>query len=608
MIMKKYIFFLFLTIFYVNSSQAQFSDEESISIAQEYFEKGEFEKAKEYFDKLAKNAKNIPTIYPNYLVTLIKSKDFKAAETLCKKLIKDNPKNASFRIDYALMLEQTQQIEKSDKEMNKIIEDFKKPEELVMETYNYLIFLNKYDWVEKLLLTARKASKEKNTYALELADTYAQLQKNDLMMAEYIQYATQNQNNVETVKHHLQDNLIKTEDFEKLETILLTELQKNPEENTFNELLLWLYIQQKRFTRAFTQAKSLDKRYRLEGIEMITFGQLALKNQDYEAASQFFEYVIKTYPNSENYYIARNLYLKSKEEFIKNTYPIQLIEIKKLIAEYDKMIEEWGKNGRTFDAIRSTALLKAFYLDEKRIAIDILNEAINLNIGTVDQQAQAKIDLGDIYLLLGEDWESTLLYSQVEKMKKDNTLGYEAKLRNAKLSYYKGEFPLAVEHLNILKEATTREIANDALDLSLLIQDNTVEDSLGTSLKEYSKVELLIFQKQDEQALKLLNELAKKYEKDALIDEILFAKGTLYRKMGKFNEAIADFENIFKNHGTDILGDDAYFYMGKIYEEDLKNKEKAKEIYQDFLTKYTGSVFNAEARKRFRILRGDFVN
>ncbi|TAE68501.1 MAG: hypothetical protein EAZ85_14115 [Bacteroidetes bacterium] len=606
--MKKYILFIFLNLLAVQMIKAQFTNEESLSIAQEYFEKGEFEKAKEYYEKLSKDSKNITTIYANYLTTLTKLKDFKNAESLCKKMIKNEPRSPAFRIDYAVMLEEASQIEKSDKEFNKIIDDFKKTEESVIEAYNYLTFLGKYDWCEKLLLTARKVTKERNTFSLELADTYAQLQKTDLMIAEYVQYASLNQNNIEIVKSHLQDNLVKAESFEKLETILVTELQKSPEEATFNELLLWLYLQQKRFARAFTQAKSLDKRYRLEGIEMINFGQLAMKNKDYDASSQFFEYVIKTYPNSENYYVARNLYLKSREEFIKNTYPIQINDIKNLITEYQKMIDEWGKNGRTFDAIRSMALLKAFYLDEKKQAIDILNEAITLGIGTIDQQAQAKIDLGDIYLLLGEDWESTLLYSQVEKMKKEHPLGYEAKLKNAKLSYYKGEFSLAVEHLNILKEATTREIANDALDLSLLIQDNTTEDSLGTALKEYSKVELLIFQKQDEKALAMLNELAKKFDKEPLTDEILFQKGMLYRKMGKFNEALTDLENVFKNHGEDILGDDAYFYMGKIYEEDLKNKEKAKEIYQEFLTKYSGSVFNAEARKRFRILRGDFVN
>ena len=36
-------------------------------------------------------------------------------------------------------------------------------------------------------------------------------------------------------------------------------------------------------------------------------------------------------------------------------------------------------------------------------------------------------------------------------------------------------------------------------------------------------------------------------------------------------------------------------------------KDKAMEIYREFLTKFPGSVYAAEARKRFRTLRGDFI-
>ncbi|MCK5206680.1 MAG: tetratricopeptide repeat protein, partial [Cyclobacteriaceae bacterium] len=56
-----------------------------------------------------------------------------------------------------------------------------------------------------------------------------------------------------------------------------------------------------------------------------------------------------------------------------------------------------------------------------------------------------------------------------------------------------------------------------------------------------------------------------------------------------------------------ILGDDALFLIGTIYEDQLNEKEKAKEIYQSFLTRYPGSNKAAEARKRFRTLRGDFL-
>ncbi len=57
----------------------------------------------------------------------------------------------------------------------------------------------------------------------------------------------------------------------------------------------------------------------------------------------------------------------------------------------------------------------------------------------------------------------------------------------------------------------------------------------------------------------------------------------------------------------DILVDDAFFLQGEIYERQLGQKDKAMEIYREFLNKYPGSVYAAEARKRYRLLRGDFV-
>jgi tetratricopeptide (TPR) repeat protein len=401
--------------------KAQFTTEENISLAQEYFERNELDKAKEYYEKIVKDKKNLPIVYQNYLTTLTKLKDWKEAEKLCKKMMKDFEETPLYQIDLARLYEASAQLDKADKEYNKIIDKYKKQEDLALQAAEYFAKSDLYEFAAKMLLEARKNTKQKNTFALELADIYAMLDKTDEMLKEYILYATQSNNNIQTVKYHLQDNLRKTENFDKLENILLQELQKTPEEITYNELLLWLYLQQRRFSRAFVQAKALDKRYQMAGEEMLQIGRLALKNSDYEAASTFFEYVITTYPSttSQNYVFARQLYLNAKEEVIKNTYPTNLEDIKKLIVEYEKMIDELGKGYRTLDAMRNMAMLKAFYLDQKKEAVNILNDALNYTFGKEYQIAQIKLDLGDIHLLLNEPWESTLFYSQVEKLQKE---------------------------------------------------------------------------------------------------------------------------------------------------------------------------------------------
>jgi tetratricopeptide (TPR) repeat protein len=595
-----------LVLIFSHLVQAQNTD---LALAEEYFYQNEFEKAREVYEKLARNQRNWPVIYRNYLQTLVKLKDFREADKLCRRLSKDLPTSPLYKIDIAWLYEQQTQLEKADAEYNKVVEEFKKQNsDLVLEASEHFLQLDKPEWAEKLLSAARKASRDNQAYALELAEVNRLLNQPDLMMKEYLNYAKQNQNHIEPVKGYLQDYLQRAEDFDKLERLLLESLQKEANEVTYNELLLWLYLQQKRFTRAFVQAKALDKRYKLEGSELMSIGEISLKNNDYSAAKSIFEYVVNTYPNGVNYPVAREKYIKAKEEVIKNSFPVQTADLQSLIQDYQKLINELGKNQKTLNATRSMALLYAFYLDKKDSAINILNEVVELGRGRIDFVAQCKTDLGDIYLLKNEPWEATLLYSQVEKLKKDHPIGHEAKLKNAKLSYFKGEFSLAEEHLNILKEATSREIANDAMDLSLLIKDNLLYDTTGAALQEFAKTELMIFQHQDDKALNKLNEMLTQHSGSTIIDEVLWQKSKLLLKMGKANEAVETLQKIVNDYGDGILADDAFFLLAKTYEETLKDKEKAKELYNSLLDKYPGSIYVAEARKRFRILRGDFVN
>jgi TolA-binding protein len=190
-------------------------------------------------------------------------------------------------------------------------------------------------------------------------------------------------------------------------------------------------------------------------------------------------------------------------------------------------------------------------------------------------------------------------------------LGYEAKLKNAKLSYFKGDFSLAQEHLDILKEATSREIANDAMDLSMLIKENIVFDSTGEALKKYAAIELLLYQNKIDQALESLQSFSKNINStnaSSIIDNVYWLEANIRMQRGEFNQAIELLAKILKEYPDDVLADDAFFLQGDIYERQMKDKTQAMEIYREFLNKYPGSVYAAEARKRFRALRGDFDN
>jgi outer membrane protein assembly factor BamD (BamD/ComL family) len=444
-------------------------------------------------------------------------------------------------------------------------------------------------------------------YNLELANLYRLQGKKIEMINVYLDYVTQIPSNISYTKNLLQVLLTKPEELEALEQVLYERVQQNQDSEVFADLLIWVNVQQKNFYGAFVQARAYDKRFKKEQSKTLEIGQIALSNSDYENAIKSFSFVTKEYARTENYLPAELGIIKAREAKVKRTFPVNRDSVRYLIGEYRKFKIRNSGNLNSDEADLSSAMLHAYYLNELDSAvIDLSALAINPKISP-QLKAQAKINLGDIYLLKGEGWESTLLYSQVEKSQHDSPLGYDAKLRNAKLWYFSGEFKLAEEHLNILKQATTREIANDAMDLSMRIKENITFDTTGAALKEFSHIELLVYQNKLEEAVKKLEDF-KSETSPGIKDDVYWLEANLLMKEGKFVESITKLQKVLDEFGEDILADDAYFLQGDIYEHQLKEKNKAMEIYREFLNKFPGSVYAAEARKRYRFLRGDFID
>jgi len=249
--------------------------------------------------------------------------------------------------------------------------------------------------------------------------------------------------------------------------------------------------------------------------------------------------------------------------------------------------------------------LQAFKLHKFADAQKLLEDVTSLSGLDPELLASCKLDLGDVYLVNGKQWDATLLYSQVEKDFPNTNIGQDAKFRNAKLSYYTGDFEYAKLQLDVLKAATTQLIANDALNLSLLISDNLHADSTGSALKIYARADLLIFAEEPEKAIPTLDSIDAKYPGNAMANDILMAKARIFIQQKDYTGAIPLLKKIVTDSPTDLWADDAVFMLGDIYDNQLSDKAQAKTWYQKIITDYPGSLWINEARKRFRTIRGD---
>lgn len=587
------------------AGQAVAQDNAKIDLANEYLSQGEVDKAYDIYKELVKDVRNIAYIHNNYLTLLLNLGDYKEAEDYVQKLIKRFENNIYYHIDLGMVYQAAGKNDKAEQQFTSVINSVKGETTKLRMTAQHFISKQLREYALKTYLAGRNEASNPYAYAIELANIYRLLNQKEPMIEEYLNFAIQNPNNINYVRNILQNLLSEPEELEALERLLINKIQNNPNDLMYGELLIWVNLQQRNFYGAFTQARAIDRRERAEGSRVLEIGIIAVENEAYEDAEQIFSWITENFPNSVNYVLARRMLIKAREGKVKNTFPVDTVAIKTLIADYENLINESGLNNNTLDALRSKALLHAFYLDEKDTAIAILEDIIAFPRANNQLVANSKLDLGDIFLLTGQPWESTLLYSQVEKSDKESLIGYEAKLKNAKLNYYNGDFELAKAHLDILKLATSREISNDAMALSLLIQDNTVLDTTEVAMKKFAATDLLLFQNKKLEALKSFEGILHEFPNHRLSDEIWYRMATIHHELGRGQEAVELLDKILVNYPYDILADDALFLKGGILDNQLEDKQQAMEAYQLLLSSYPGSIFSAEARKRFRALRGD---
>jgi len=576
----------------------------------QYYNNRELDKALATFEVLySKNPSQFNYIY--YLNTLFELKEFDKAEKVIKKQLKANPYDPRFQVDLGYLYIMQGDIPKGRKMYENCLKDLQ-PDKMQVYNLTYA-FSNRRetDYVIRTYLRGRGLLKDPSAFAFELAYTYEALGSTELMIDEYMNLILSNPQQISLVENRLQAWLSDDVDNSKNDTyraVLLKKSQQNPDELLYNELLLWHSVQQKDFPFAILQAKALDRRYGENGQRVFDLAALCVSNENFDAAIDGYKYIIKKNNGSE-------LVMRSRIELINTEFKqyksLFLQDKNKLLLmqqDYTLLLDELGKTPFTIPLILNLAHLQAFYLGETDKAIEILLFAIAIPKVPLANQAECKLELADIYLFSDEQWEATLLYSQVEKTFKNEPLGHEAKFRNAKLSFYIGEFGWALAQLDVLKAATSKLIANDALELSLLISDNIEEDSVTIPLSMYSKADLLEFRNRDSDALTVLDSISVLYPMHSIADNVLFKKAEIYSKNGKFDLAATNYSEIIEKYPYDLLADDAMFNLAGLYENQLNNKGKAMELYEKILTQFPGSLYVVDARKRFRTLRNDAVN
>ena len=607
--MKSVKIFLILILMIGIQHESYSQGQNSIELATQYAATGDYEKAVVYFEKWYNN--DPYNAYPPYLNCLIALKDYDKAEKLIKRQIKKNPAAPGLWVDLGNLYEVQGKDNEAKQQYEKAIKSLFPDVQQILSLGTAFVEKRKLNYAEQTYLQGRQLVNGSYPFSFELADVYAQLQQPQKMVDEYLNVLETNEAYLPNVQAILQNKM--AFDLEGgltdiIRTSLLRKVQRGNQKPIYNELLFWLLLQEKDFETAFIQAKALDKRNDENGSRLISLGKLCVTNQQYAIAEDCFNYVISKGKQNSNYVVARMELIAAQDQKITSSGNYTTSDLTKLEQDYETTIVELGRNQITAPLISQYAHLKAFYLNKIDEAVALLEEAIAMPRISPLFLAQCKLELGDILILKNEVWDASLYYSQVDKDFKNDAIGREAKFRNARLSYYMGEFEWAAAQLNVLKAATSQLISNDAMQLGLLIIDNLGLDSNTTPLMIYSRADLQDFCNQYAKALVTLDTILTEFPAHSLTDEVWFRQASIYYKQGNFTKAAELWFKVFETYPDDILGDDALYKLADVTETKLNDKARAQEFFELLITKYPGSLFTVDARKRYRTLRGDKPN
>jgi tetratricopeptide (TPR) repeat protein len=603
MLMKRIVTMVWLVLAGLTLTLAQIPAE--VELADRYFQDGEFESALELYQKL--NRRNSEEKFVLRIVECYEllTRYDEALEFMTKTLRRTKNPSVLYPLIQAGLYEKTGQLKESDEVYQETISKKLRSQGDFVQAGSFLFQAGKLELARQAYEQARKRLRDNYIFANEIANIYMQLGEYEPATNEYLNVYFANTADLSAANLAIL-NMVNPYSAEAVERALLAASDKYETDLGLRSILYEFYVLAENFYEAFVQVKAIDRLFKEDGGRVFRFAETMRNNQNYALSNQAFDYIIERKKNSPYFQQAFMEKAINGELQAFDQIPVDMVAVTQAVMVYGDLLDEFGRRPQYFDAIYRRARLQVFYLNQLSEARSELEKiSAQRNNLSLEDWAKAKLLIGDIQLIQQEYNEAKLTYTEVSEIFRDRQLGALSKYKLGQLAYYKGEFNLSQALLGAIKDNTSNDISNDAIKLNLLIIDNTGLDTTTTALEMFAQAQLLAYQRQYEASEALLDSLAYQFPTHTLADEILWEKANIYLRQNDINTAQRYIDRILTEFPYDIYGDDALYTKARIFDYTLKDTEQAMELYLDFLTRYPGSLYSVEVRKRIRELRKD---
>jgi tetratricopeptide (TPR) repeat protein len=567
-------------------------------LAANYFEKGDFEKALVSYEELLSKQPGNSNYFQRTVECYQQLSQFEKSQFLIEqRLDKYKQPNLFIELGY------NYQLQKDEKNATINYEKaIAKINENPANVYGIAITFEKKSLLDYALqsYTLAFSLEPKYSFNQQMAVLYGQQGKVDLMIQKFLDEGEKNPQSTIFIQNYLSRFMSdeSEESFaESLRKALILKIQKS-QDVYWNQFLSWFYVQEKQYGKAFIQEKAIYKRNPESFSNIVSLAELAIEENQDEAAVSIITFVLENTQDIDLQVFAHSFLIKHRiaKATVKDYPSIQM--------DLDILLKKFGVSPFTILLQEIQAAFFAFQLNDPESGKEILKNALKFQLNEY-QKAELKIQLADILLLQEQFNQALIYYSQIETDLKNDQIGHEASLKVAKTSYFQGDFLWAQSQFKILKSASTQLIANDAMEYFLLINDNTVADSAQVALKKFARGDYLLYQNKNDLALAQFAKILTEHKGDEIESVTLLRLGKINEKAGHFNEALQFYKQIIDLHSEGIYVDEALFFSAEIYEEQLKQPELAKPLYEKMIFNHQDSIYFIEARRKFREIRGD---
>jgi len=399
-----------------------------------------------------------------------------------------------------------------------------------------------------------------------------------------------------------------------LQTIEVFEDWNKGDNITYDYLLSRLYMEAKSFDKAYSLYLHIDERQQNKGLELYNYAQIVFNEGEYQLAAKVYEDIIKKYPESPYSSGSKLGYAKTLEAILEKetasanpkwkpfSEPIitDTIKTNNVIRSYQDLTKMYPNSEIAFESyfrIGKIYFTKLNNLNEAKIYFERILKDASLSRFAVESLEQ----LGKIFLIEGDLVKAK---ESFERLIKNGRAAEEnrnyAKFQLARISLFDGDFPQAKERLNSIISNLKDNAANDAIELSLLL--NTASNDSSNLLK-FGKAEFLTEQRKFAEASEHYRSISSDPNAFILHHISKIREAEVELAMNNLDNSLNLLDKIVQEAEKNIYADKALYLLGKIYHYGKLNYPKAIESYELLLAKFPNSVYQDDSRDAIVELR-----